>query len=141
MTVPPDSEGGVAQSEGVLRYLLDVHFEVTTAEKGDWTVVSVIGELDLSTAPALRQRVVALVNEGADHLVLDLLGTDFLDSIGLGVIVGALKRVQTGGGRLAVATDVHRIRSVFELTRLDQIIPLYTDVEEAIAGEAEGSDG
>ncbi len=110
-----------------------MHFEVVTSKRDGWTVVSVIGELDLATAPALRQRVVTLVTEGYNHLLVDLGATDFLDSIGLGVLVGALKRVEQSGGELVVTTDVQRIRQVFELTRLDNIVSIYPDVDSAVA--------
>lgn len=118
-----------------------VHFEVSVSQRDGWTVVAVVGEIDLATAPQLRQRLVTLVSEGHHQLVLDLGATDFLDSIGLGVIVGALKRVQIAGGALVVATDVARIRSVFELTRLDAIIPVYRDVATALAGGVGSLDG
>ena len=56
-----------------------------------WAVVSVYGELDVATAPELREQLIELVNEGRAHLVLDLSGVDFLDSTGLGMIVSALE--------------------------------------------------
>lgn len=111
------------------------------SEQEGWKVVSVVGELDLATAPLFRQRIITLVNEGANRLVLDLMATDFLDSIGLGVIVGTLKRLQSTDGQLVVATNVARIRSVFELTRLDQIIPIRDDVDAAVKVTGEAADG
>ena len=60
--------------------------------------------------------------------MLDLSGVDFVDSIGLGVIVSALKRVRGRGGDLVVAGAVPRVRSLFELTRLDEIIELHDTV-------------
>lgn len=113
---------------------LGVHFDVTMTERGGWAVLSVVGELDLATAPQLRQQIVSAVSDGCNRLLLDLTATDFLDSIGLGVIVGALKRAESAGGSLVIATDVDRIRAVFELTRLDAIIPLFRDVDAAVAG-------
>ena len=110
-----------------------VLFEVTVTQRDGWSVLAVVGELDLATAPQLRQRLVGLVKTGATHLVLDLRSTDFIDSIGLGVIVGALKRVQPIGGALAVVCDEPRIRSVFEMTRLDTIIPVFATLDEAVA--------
>ena len=120
-----------------------MHFAVSITDRDEWKVLSVVGELDLATAPQLRQKIIGLVNEGANRLVLDLTATDFLDSIGLGVIVGALKRLQSTDGRLVVATNVARVRSVFELTRLDHIIPLRDDVDAAVAagGEEPSADG
>lgn len=113
-----------------------VLFHVAVEERESWSVVSVVGELDLASAPELRQRLVGLINQGATRLVLDLGGTDFIDSIGLGVIIGALKRLQPLGGEIVVVCHATRIRSVFEMTRLDTIISVYDDLDEAVAERA-----
>jgi anti-sigma B factor antagonist len=116
----------------VAHYRCVVLFEVTAAPRGDWWVVAVVGELDLATAPQLRQRLVGLISQGATRLAIDLRATDFIDSIGLGVIIGALKRLQPVGGELAVICSDHRIRTVFEMTRLDTIVPVHADVDEVV---------
>jgi anti-sigma B factor antagonist len=103
-----------------------------TLQQG-WTVLTVTGELELATAPQLRQRVVGLVAEGRTRIVLDLAGVDFADSVGLGVIVAALKRVRGRDGELAVAGAVPRVRRLFEITRLDEIVELFPDVDAALA--------
>jgi anti-sigma B factor antagonist len=111
-----------------------VLFEVTAAARGEWWVVTVVGELDLATAPQLRQRLVGLISQGATRLAIDLRATDFIDSIGLGVIIGALKRLQPVGGELTVICTDHRIRNVFEMTRLDTIVELHADLD-AVVGD------
>lgn len=121
--------GGVA-SPAVL-------FDVVTTEVGAWSVVSVTGELDVATAPRLRQEVHRLTGGGHVRLVLDLSGVEFLDSTGLGVVVGALKRVRTHGGALRVVAPPEHVRRVLELTRLDQILALYPDARAAVAAEGD----
>jgi len=110
-----------------------VLFALDVSPHGRWTVVAITGELELATAPRLRQAVVSLVGEGQVDIVLDLSGVDFLDSVGLGVIVSALKRVRGRDGRLVVAGAVPRVRALFELTRLDEIIDLHDTVDGALA--------
>jgi anti-sigma B factor antagonist len=109
-----------------------------------WAVVAVTGELELATAPRLRQQVVSLVGDGNARIVLDLSGVEFVDSIGLGVIVSALKRVRAHDGDLVVAGTIPRVQSLFTLTRLDQIIEMYPSVSAALAAggaRSEVSDG
>lgn len=115
-------------------------FDVSVSEVDGWTVLAVTGELDVATAPRVRQEAVRLASEGARKLVLDLSGVSFLDSTGLGVIVGILKRVRTHGGELALAGAEPQVRKVFEITRMTDILPLHDTVEAAIAA-SDGADG
>lgn len=98
-----------------------------------WAILAVVGELELATAPRLRQRVVGLVGDGCAHIILDLTHVDFVDSVGLGVVVGALKRARGRGGDLVVVGAADRVRALFELTRLDEIIALFADLPLALA--------
>lgn len=97
------------------------------------TVVEVHGEVDVYTAPMLRERLIELISGGARSLVVDLSRVDFLDSTGLGVLVGALKRVRSANGDLNVVCTTERIRKIFEITGLGTIFGLHTTVDEAIA--------
>ncbi|MEZ5118007.1 MAG: STAS domain-containing protein [Candidatus Nanopelagicales bacterium] len=106
---------------------------VQTRAEGDRTVVEVGGEVDVYTAPALDERLGALIDEGQTRLVLDLTGVDFLDSTGLGVIVKALKRTRERGGGLALVVTEERIRKVFRITGLDAVVPLHSSVESALS--------
>jgi anti-sigma B factor antagonist len=113
---------------------VEVLFALQVVDHGEWSVVAVTGELELGTAPRLRQQVVSLVGEGRQRIVIDLSGVEFVDSLGLGVLVSALKRVRAHGGELRVAGPVPRVRALFSLTRLEEIIEVYESVDEAVAG-------
>jgi anti-sigma B factor antagonist len=69
-----------------------VDLSISTRSEGVHTIVELGGELDVSTVPRLRERLADLIADGHHHLVVDLQGVDFLDSTGLGVLVGGLKR-------------------------------------------------
>lgn len=114
---------------------------VDTTERNGWSVVSASGEIDVVSAPAVRAEVVNLVTQGRSDLVLDFENVAFVDSFGLGVLVGALKRVNSHGGRLRIVIGEPRVRGVLELTGIDRVLDLYDSVEAAVDGEATGDAG
>ena len=101
--------------------------------EGDKTVVSVGGEIDVYTAPKLREQIVALVEEGHYHLVVDMEDVEFLDSTGLGVLVGGLKRVRAHDGSLRLVCTQERILKIFRITGLTKVFPIHATVAEAVA--------
>jgi anti-sigma B factor antagonist len=110
-----------------------VDFSMVVDDLDGWALVRVHGEVDIATAPRLREQLIDLITAGRTQLVLDLDGVDFLDSTGLGVIVGALKRTRTQGGDLRLVCTRPRLVKVFELTALDRALPLAATAEEAIS--------
>lgn len=120
---------------------------VTSREQGGRTVVEVSGEIDVYTAPVLRERLNDLVGEGHHHLVVDMEKVDFLDSTGLGVLVGGLKRVRSHDGSLYLVCTQEKILKVFRITGLTKVFPIHDTVEAAVAAsggqaaaEASGTD-
>ena len=90
----------------------------------------------------MRQAVVTAVAEGSRLVVLDLSELDFVDSFGLGAVVGALKRVRQRGGELALVCPSSRIRRVFEVCDLDRILALHDSIDTLSGlpvGVAEGA--
>jgi anti-sigma B factor antagonist len=110
-----------------------VDLTLTTREEGDRTVVVVGGEIDVYTAPKLREQLVDLVNGGRYHLVIDMESVDFLDSTGLGVLVGGLKRVRAHDGSLRLVCTQERILKIFRITGLTKVFPIHDTVEEAVS--------
>ena len=96
------------------------------------TVVTVAGEIDVYTAPKLRERIVALVDQGQYNLVIDMSGVEFLDSTGLGVLVGGLNRVRAHDGSLSLVCADERILKIFRITGLTKVFPIHPSVDEAI---------
>jgi anti-sigma B factor antagonist len=105
---------------------------LNVSEREGWAILSVGGEVDVATAPRLREQLIDLVNGGHHRIVVDLSDVEFLDSTGLGVLVGALKRVRTQDGDLALVCTESRILKVFEITGLTKVFTMYESVDEAV---------
>jgi anti-sigma B factor antagonist len=114
-----------------------VDLSVSSRTEGDRSVVCVVGEVDVYTAPQLRERLSDLVAAGERHLVVDLSGVDFLDSTGLGVLVGGLNRVRGHGGSLALVCNTERILKVFRITGLTAVFPIHPELRTALAAPIE----
>jgi len=102
------------------------------------SVIAVHGQADLHTASDLRSAISEAIDRGAVHLVVDLSEATFIDSMTLGVLLGAVKRLRpTGGAVSVVCTDPH-IRRIFEITLLDRIFTLYPNRQAAVDGAGGG---
>ena len=99
----------------------------------DRTVVEVSGEIDVYTAPKLREALLSLVDSGTYRLVVDMSGVEFLDSTGLGVLVGGLKRVRAHDGAIDLVVTQGRILRIFKITGLSKVFSIYDSVDEALA--------
>ncbi|MGH2692600.1 MAG: STAS domain-containing protein [Actinomycetota bacterium] len=102
-----------------------------TDDRGDMTVVSVKGEVDLYTAPSLKDRVADLVSAGRNRLAVDLGGVEFMDSTGLGVLIGGLKRCKEAGGSLALIAPREPVIKVLAITGLDKVFSIHESVDQA----------
>ena len=111
---------------------------LSTRHEGDRTVIEVGGEIDVYTAPKLREQLVDLVNQGRYHLVVDMEAVDFLDSTGLGVLVGGLKRVRAHDGSLDLVCTQQRILKILKITGLTEVFGIYETVDQAIAAQVKG---
>lgn len=106
---------------------------VQIEERDGWAVVRASGDLDMTTGPRLREAVVGVVVGGQPCVVLDLQAVDFIDSTGLGVVIGLLKRTRAQGGDLRLVSTRPSLRRILELTTLSQALPLSDSVEAATA--------
>lgn len=110
---------------------MDLRIEVR--QQGDWSIVEVGGEIDVATAPRLREQLISLVNDERYQIVVDMAAVDFIDSTGLGVLISGLKRVKTRGGTFALSCTEPRILKVFEITGLLAVFPVHDTVDDAIS--------
>jgi anti-sigma B factor antagonist len=110
-------------------------FHVAAITAGDCAVLRIAGEIDVYTAPELRQQVIRLVDSGTRHIVADLREVDFLDSTGLGALVGSLKRLRQHQGSLELVTSGGRVLQLFQITGLTRAFALHQCVLDAISAD------
>ena len=106
---------------------------VERLEQDGWIVLLVRGQLDVATAPQFRQSLVEAQYGGGRRVAVDLEGVEFIDSMGLGVLVGALKRARADEGRLVLVTGRERTLRLLELTGLDRVLEVVPTLAEATA--------
>jgi anti-anti-sigma factor len=85
-------------------------------------VIKPEGRLNMVAAPALRNELHALVGDGHNRIVVDLSGTEFIDSSGLGALISGLKAARQAGGDLRIAAPTRQVSTVLELTNLNRVL-------------------
>lgn len=100
----------------------------TTRPHGDITVLEVSGEVDVATAPQLRTRLIELTTQGCRSVAIDFTSVSFIDSTGLGVLVGARRRLAEAGGVLDLVVPDGHIRELFAITGLDGVFTIVASV-------------
>jgi anti-sigma B factor antagonist len=124
--------------ESVITSPADGDFQIVEDQPRSGTTVLVLqGDADLHSADELRARLGAAIDAGAILLVVDLSRVTFVDSMALGILLEAMKRLRARGGVLRIAGPQPDVRRIFEITLLDRIFPLDATRFEALAKGAE----
>jgi anti-sigma B factor antagonist len=111
-----------------------VDLTLTTRDVDGKTIVAVGGEIDVYTAPKLRDKITELVAAGVYDIVIDMEGVEFLDSTGLGVLVGGLKKVRAHDGSLQLICNQDRLLKIFRITGLAKVFVIHESADAALAG-------
>jgi anti-sigma B factor antagonist len=109
-----------------------VDLKIDSRETEGVGVLILEGEVDVYTAPKLKSRLIDFVDEGKYKIVIDLQKVEFMDSSGLGVLVGGLKRVKSHDGAIALVCTHENILKIFRITGLVKVFPIYSTDEEAV---------
>jgi anti-sigma B factor antagonist len=97
----------------------------------DIAILRPSGRLNMVTAPLLRETVGSAIAEGRSRVVVDLGRVDFIDSTGLGALIGSLKSTRQSGGDLRIARPTAQVQMIFSLSNLDRILAAYPTPEQA----------
>ena len=106
--------------------------EIKEETRGTVKVVGLRGRLDANSSPAVEKQLQALMDQGADRLVLDLSGVVYISSIGLRIFIAVAKSIQKADGKLALAGLNDHIYEVFKIARFTTIFSIYRSCEEAV---------
>ena len=110
----------------------DVQFEVAAEEQPGFCVLEVRGEIDVASAPDFQGSLSELIGRGAEVVVVDLSEVSFVDSTGLGVLVGAETQVRQAGKSLRLVVTQPQIMKLLELTGLDEVFTILTNTRDAV---------
>ena len=112
----------------------ELTMNISTETRDDRTVVKLREErLDAHNSGELRDRILALLEEGGQQLVVDLSGVSFIDSSGLGALLSGYKNANLRSGSFVLAGLQPRVQSMFELTRLHRVFEIFPTLEDALA--------
>jgi anti-sigma B factor antagonist len=106
--------------------------DIKSEHGGDAIVYRLRGSLDLATAPSLRAALIEAANEGKHDIIVDLSQVEFLDSTGLGALIGSHKRALENGGRVRLIVKDGTIQRLLTITGLMKIFAVYTDLDAAL---------
>jgi anti-sigma B factor antagonist len=113
--------------------------DVTATDLGGENVAVLVagGEIDYEASPQLKEHIVSQIKAGRRRLVLDLSSATFIDSTAIGVLVGAVTKLdEAGGGSLAVVCEHEKVLQIFEMVGLDSLIALHRSRAEALSALA-----
>jgi len=109
----------------------DVFFDVTDAEQHGVSVLHVRGEIDVATSPGLRNHLNELIERGHEIIIVNLTEVSFIDSTGLGVLVGSVRRIRAIGGDLRLVVTQPHIIKLLDLTGLDDVFSVAPNLSDA----------
>jgi anti-sigma B factor antagonist len=103
-----------------------------TEPKSRSNVVPLKGEIDLHVSPAVTASLNAVIDKKPDRLVVDLSDVSYIDSAGLAALIQAMQKVESYGGKFMLAGLQETVRSIFEISRLDQVFQIFPDADAAL---------
>jgi anti-sigma B factor antagonist len=110
---------------------MDLSYEV----KDSFAEIRAAGRLNMVSAPKLREFVADVVASGSSRIVVNLEDTAFMDSSGLGALIGCLKAARQAGGDLRIAAVQPQVKMVLELTSMDRVLTSYATADQAFGND------
>lgn len=108
-----------------------MELEIKTQQDEGVCTLALDGEVDVYTAPKLKEHLVSAIEDGCSNVIIDMNQVSFIDSSGLGVLVSALRRARERDGAVRIVCDRDNILKIFRITGLDKVFPIFANVDEA----------
>jgi anti-sigma B factor antagonist len=96
-------------------------------------VLPLKGEIDLHVSPVVTASLIAMIEKQPERVVIDLSDVTYIDSAGLAALIQAMQKVEAYGGKFLLAGLQETVRSIFEISRLDQVFEIFPDTDTALA--------
>jgi anti-sigma B factor antagonist len=96
-------------------------------------VLPLKGEIDLHVSPVVTASLIAMIEKQPERVVIDLSDVTYIDSAGLAALIQAMQKVEAYGGKFLLAGLQETVRSIFEISRLDQVFQIFPDTDTALA--------
>src|SRR5215467_1660400 len=106
----------------------------TTARQSRVNVLSLKGEIDLHVSPSVTASLNEMIDKKPERMVVDLSDVSYIDSAGLAALIEAMQKVEGYGGKFMLTGLQETVRSIFEISRLDQVFQIFPDADAALAG-------
>ena len=113
---------------------MEMDLEINVRSEKNVPVIELNGEVDAYTSARFRETMIELIENGAANLIISMDRVDYIDSSGLGALVGGLKRANERQGRIVIVCSNPQVRKVFEITGLERVFSLYALEEDAVEG-------
>ncbi len=110
---------------------MDLNIQSERTDNGI-AIITVAGELDLYTAPRLKENLLAALEDGVLKIVIDMTGVHFIDSSALGVLIGGVKRLKPKDGRLVLVSIDENVNWIFQITGLNSVFDIFSSRDDAI---------
>ena len=108
-----------------------MELDIRIDDTNEYCLLELVGEVDVYTAPQLKECLVERIESGCVNILIDLEHVGFIDSSGLGVLVGGLRRAKERSGAIRLVCTRESILKIFRITGLDKVFPIFDTLEEA----------
>jgi anti-sigma B factor antagonist len=108
-----------------------MELDIAAEHNEDVCALTLSGEVDVYTAPKLKETLVEEIESGCVRIIVDLDDVGFIDSSGLGVLVGGLRRAKERDGAIRLVCSRENVLKIFRITGLDKVFPIFSDMQEA----------